>query len=71
MIANRQPGTGDVIAASIAALIVFVLLRWYGDKQLSAFLVALAVGGAGGVKGHRILTFIGLIGLFYWVGWLG
>ena len=71
MIANRQPGTGAVIAASIAALIVFVLLRWYGDTPLPAFLVALAVGAAVGVKRHRIMVFIVLIGLFCWLGWLG
>ena len=52
VIANRQPGTGAVIAASIAALIVFVLLRWHGDTPLPAFLVALAVGAAVGVRRH-------------------
>ena len=65
VIANRQPGTGDVIAASIAALIVFVLLRWHGDTPLPAFLVALAVGAAVGVRRHRIGAFVLLIGLFY------
>ena len=71
VIANRQPGTGAVIAASLAALIVFVLLRWHGDTPLPAFLVALAVGAAAGVRRHRIGAFILLIGLFCWLGWLG
>ncbi len=70
-IAARQPGAGNAIVALIGGGIAFVLLRWHGDTPLPAFLVALAVGAAVGVRQHRIGAFILLIGLFYWLGWLG
>ena len=67
----ERPGTGDVIAAALAGLAAFALLRWHGDKPLPSFLIALASGVAVGVRRHRIGVFVLLIGLFYWLGWLG